>query len=45
MHEIGSCAFRPVPVFVQTGRQAWSHMFNHELNANDAADHQPFSFG
>ncbi|MGI8412791.1 MAG: DUF6745 domain-containing protein [Solirubrobacteraceae bacterium] len=45
LHHIGSCRFIPVPVFAQTGRQAWAWQFHQELSACDTSPDAPFGVG
>lgn len=45
LHEMGWCRFRSVPVFVQTGRQAWAWGLKRRLDANDSDSHMPVGIG
>ena len=47
LHESGnsSCAFRRVPPFVQTGRQAWAAATGRDLSDNDTSTNSPFGVG
>ena len=45
LHQVGSCRFIPVPVVVQTGRQAWAWQWRKELSAFDDSPTAPFGVG
>ncbi len=45
LHQVGSCRFIPVPVFVQTGRQARAWQCRKELSAFDNSPNTPFGVG